>query len=632
MAVRDSGLAGPVRDAGDLRDVRSMLQRRRGQPGRIEKAKNPRKAFSRLAACLLPFRASLALVALLVLAFSVLSLLGPRLLGLAIDRAIAQRDIRLLPGYAAAMLAAYLFANLLQLLANWLMAGISQRALGRLRGELFCHLQRLPMASLDAQPSGSLMSRLTNDIDAIHQAVSQNLIALLSSALTMAGIIVAMFLLNPWLATASLIVVPLIAWFSTFIARYTRKGFRELQGKLGDISGIVEEAFSGQKLINAFGRRDAVVERFRAANEAVHDSAVRANSYAMLLMPLTGVLGNFFVVLLASLGGWLALRSLATIGTIATFINYGSNFTSPLRQLANLYNSIQAALAGAEHVFELIDTPPESDPADNASDTAAAHPAPLAVPAAGAAGTAGAVHFNAISFAYPGGKTVIDNFSLEVPAGSTVALVGPTGAGKTTIINLLMRFYDPQKGKIELDGTDIQALTLKTLRQKIGIVLQDTFLFADTVMENIRFGRPGASDEECMKAARLAEADHFIRQLPEGYSTNLSERAGNLSQGQRQLLSITRLILADPSILVLDEATSSVDTRTELRIQKALLRLMERRTSFVIAHRLSTIRDADLVAVIDKGRIVEKGSHEELLEMHGLYHRLYRSQFKGNEI
>lgn len=631
MAARDSGLAGPVRDAGDLRDVRSMLQRRRGQPGRIEKAKDPRKAFSRLAACLIPFRAGLALVAVLVLAFSVLSLLGPRLLGLALDRAIAQRDIRLLPGYAAAMLAAYLFSNLLQLLANWLMAGISQRALGRLRGELFSHLQRLPMASLDAQPSGSLMSRLTNDIDAIHQAVSQNLIALLSSALTMAGIIVAMFLLNPWLATASLIVVPLMAWFSTFIARYTRKGFRELQGKLGDISGIVEEAFAGQRLINAFGRRDAMVERFRAANEAVHDSAVKANSYAMLLMPLTGVLGNFFVVLLASLGGWLALRRLATIGTIATFINYGSNFTSPLRQLANLYNSIQAALAGAERVFELIDTPPESDPADNAAAAASA-PSAATPPAPAAAGASGAVRFDAISFAYPGGKTVIDNFSLEVPACSTVALVGPTGAGKTTIINLLMRFYDPQKGKIELDGTDIRSLTLKTLRQNVGIVLQDTFLFADTVMENIRFGRPGASDEECIEAARLAEADHFIRQLPEGYSTNLSERAGNLSQGQRQLLSITRVILADPSILVLDEATSSVDTRTELRIQKALLRLMERRTSFVIAHRLSTVRDADLVAVIDKGRIVEKGSHEELLQMNGLYHRLYRSQFKGNEI
>ncbi len=631
MAARDSGLAGPVRDAGDLRDVRSMLQRRRGQPGRIEKAKDPRKAFSRLAACLIPFRAGLALVAVLVLAFSVLSLLGPRLLGLALDRAIAQRDIRLLPGYAAAMLAAYLFSNLLQLLANWLMAGISQRALGRLRGELFSHLQRLPMASLDAQPSGSLMSRLTNDIDAIHQAVSQNLIALLSSALTMAGIIVAMFLLNPWLATASLIVVPLMAWFSTFIARYTRKGFRELQGKLGDISGIVEEAFAGQRLINAFGRRDAMVERFRAANEAVHDSAVKANSYAMLLMPLTGVLGNFFVVLLASLGGWLALRRLATIGTIATFINYGSNFTSPLRQLANLYNSIQAALAGAERVFELIDTPPESDPADNAAAAASA-PSAATPPAPAAAGASGAVRFDAISFAYPGGKTVIDNFSLEVPAGSTVALVGPTGAGKTTIINLLMRFYDPQKGKIELDGTDIRSLTLKTLRQNVGIVLQDTFLFADTVMENIRFGRPGASDEECIEAARLAEADHFIRQLPEGYSTNLSERAGNLSQGQRQLLSITRVILADPSILVLDEATSSVDTRTEMRIQKALLRLMERRTSFVIAHRLSTVRDADLVAVIDKGRLVEKGSHEELLQMNGLYHRLYRSQFKGKEI
>jgi ATP-binding cassette subfamily B protein len=636
MAADDQGRTGPVRDPGDLRDVRSMLQRRRGQPGRIEKAKDPRKAFARLAGYLRPFRAGLSVVTVLVFAYSLLSLAGPRLLGLALDKAIAQRDIGQLPRYALAMLAAYLFSNLLQLLSNWLMAGISQRALGRLRGELFSHLQILPMASLDAQPSGSLMSRLTNDIDAIHQAVSQNLIALLSSALTMAGIIVAMFLLNPWLATASLVVVPLMAWFSAFIARYTRKGFRELQGRLGDISGIIEEAFAGQKLINAFGRRDSTVERFRAANEAVHDSAVRANSYAMLLMPLTGVLGNFFVVLLASLGGWLALRDLASIGIIATFINYGSNFTSPLRQLANLYNSIQAALAGGERVFELIDTPPESDPAGTApgadSVISAVKLSPSPDSGTGISAATGAVRFDSITFAYPGGKPVIDNFSLEVDAGSTVALVGPTGAGKTTIINLLMRFYDPQEGTIELDGTDIKTMSLRALRQKIGIVLQDTFLFADTVMENIRFGRPDARDEECIEAAKLTEADHFIRQLPEGYATNLSERAGNLSQGQRQLLSITRVILADPSILVLDEATSSVDTRTELRIQKALLRLMEGRTSFVIAHRLSTIRDADLVAVIDKGRIAEQGSHGHLLEMKGLYHRLYRSQFKGNEI
>jgi ATP-binding cassette subfamily B protein len=334
-------------------------------------------------------------------------------------------------------------------------------------------------------------------------------------------------------------------------------------------------------------------------------------------MPLTAVLGNFFVVVLASLGGWLALRGLVSVGTIAAFINYGQNFTSPLRQLANLYNSVQAALAGAERVFEIIDTP--SEIADS----------PTALPLSAIRGD---VSLRNVEFAYNSGSPIIKNFSLEVKAGQTIALVGPTGAGKTTIINLLTRFYEIQGGVIEIDGRDIRGIKKAELRRSLGLVLQDTFLFADTVMENIRYGRLEATDEECVEAARMAEADHFIRQLPQSYQTNLSERAGNLSQGQRQLLSIARAILAAPAILILDEATSSVDTRTEVRIQEALLRLMEGRTSFVIAHRLSTIRDADKVVVIDKGEIVEQGSHQELLDLKGFYHHLYLSQFKGNAI
>jgi ATP-binding cassette subfamily B protein len=433
----------------------------------------------------------------------------------------------------------------------------------------------------------------------------------------MLGILVAMFMLNHWLALASLVVIPIMVWFSRFIATYTRKGFRELQKNLGELNNIAEESISGQKVIKAFRRNDTVISAFRERNQAVYKAGVYANSYAMLLMPLTGVLGSFFVIVLASLGGWLALKGLASVGMIATFINYGQNFTSPLRQLANLYNSIQAALAGAERVFEIIDTPPEVADAGNAVPVARLR---------------GAVTFRDVSFAYTPGTAVIKNFSLDVAAGQTIALVGPTGAGKTTIINLLTRFYEAQSGSIEIDSVDIRAMRKADLRRNLSLVLQDTFLFADTVMENIRYGRLGASDDECVEAARMAEADHFIRQLPQGYGTNLSERAGNLSQGQRQLLSIARAILADPAILILDEATSSVDTRTELRIQKALLRLMEGRTSFVIAHRLSTIRDADKVVVIDKGEIVEQGSHQELLDKRGFYHRLYVSQFKGNEI
>jgi ATP-binding cassette subfamily B protein len=458
------------------------------------------------------------------------------------------------------------------------------------------------------------MSRLTNDIDAINQAVSQNVVSLVASVLSLLGIIIAMFILNPWLAIAALLVVPIMFWFTNFVARYTRKGFRNLQKELGEINSVMEESISGQRVVKAFRRSETAIERFRASNERVYAAGVYANTYALMLMPLTNVLGNFFVIVLVGLGGYLALQSLVTVGMIATFIAYAQNFIQPLRQLANMYNSIQAALAGAERVFEIIDTAAE---VDNASD------APLPTP------VKGDVQFTDVSFGYLPNQPIIKHMTLEAKAGQTIALVGPTGAGKTTMINLLTRFYEINEGRIAIDGHDIRDVSKSDLRQKLGIVLQDTFLFADTVMENIRYGRLDATDEECIEAAKLADADHFIHQLPQGYETKLSERASNLSQGQRQLLSIARAILADPSILILDEATSSVDTRTEARIQKALLRLMRGRTSFVIAHRLSTIRDADQVVVIRDGEIVEQGTHQQLLDAHGFFHHLYMSQFKG---
>jgi ATP-binding cassette subfamily B protein len=334
-------------------------------------------------------------------------------------------------------------------------------------------------------------------------------------------------------------------------------------------------------------------------------------------MPLTSVLGNFFIIVLAGLGGWLALRGLVTVGVIATFIIYAQNFINPLRQIANMYNAIQGALAGAERVFEIIDTPAEVD---------------SAVPTTTPIVLRGHVAFAGVQFAYDPGTPIIKNMSLVAKPGEMFALVGPTGAGKTTIINLLSRFYEISGGSIHIDGIDIQDIPKSSLRSQLGLVLQDTFMFADTVLENIRFGRLDASDEECIRAAEMADADHFIRLLPHGYATKLSERASNLSQGQRQLLAIARAILADPRILILDEATSSIDTRTEVRIQRALLRLMEGRTSFVIAHRLSTIRDANQVLVINGGEIVEQGNHTELLAQRGLYHHLYMSQFKGQSI
>jgi len=593
------------------------------QPGgkgireKIEKARNPRHALARLLPYLIPFKTLLISVCGLVVAYTLLGLIGPYLMGVAIDRFIAVKELTGLAWISLWMLIAYLLNNLFQAVSEWIMADVSQRVLKRMRGDLFSHLQTLPLAFFDGNPAGELMSRLTNDIEAINQVVSQNVISLLAGVLSLIGIIIAMFVLDVRLALASLLVVPIMFGFTGFVARYTRQGFRELQKSLGELNGVMEETISGQKAVKAFRRSESALAAFRRSNQDVFHAAVWANSYAFLLMPLTSVLGNFFVIVLAGLGGWLALQGLVSVGIIATFINYGQNFTSPLRQLANMYNSIQAALAGAERVFELIDTPAE---ADDAPDAAALE------------SVRGEVRFEQVSFGYHPGITIIKEMTFDARAGETLALVGPTGAGKTTLINLLTRFYEIDSGRITIDGKDIRGIRKGDLRRRLGLVLQDTFLFSGTVMENIRYGRLDATDEECIRAAKTAGADPFIQQLVHGYQTSLSERAGNLSQGQKQLLSIARAILTDPAILILDEATSSVDTRTETRIHKALLQLMTGRTSFVIAHRLSTIRDAGQVLVIDSGRIVEKGTHRELIERRGFYHHLYASQFKGQSI
>lgn len=585
--------------------------------GRIEKAQDTRQALMRLVAYLAPFRTGIIVVLVFVVIYTVLGLLSPYLIGVAIDDYIVPKRIAQLPQIALLMLAVYLVNNLFQALAGRTMAGVSQRALQKLRQDLFHHLQTLPMQFFDRNPAGQLMSRLTNDIDAINQAVSQNVTSLVASVLSLIGILVAMFVLDVWLALATLVVVPIMFWFTQFVATYTRRGFRELQRSMGELNAVMEEAISGQKVVKAFGRNESVLATFKVQNEQAYNAGVTANNYALLLMPLTSVLGNFFIIVLTAFGGWLALRDLVTVGVIATFIIYAQNFINPLRQLANMYNAIQGALAGAERVFEIMDIASEVDTAVDDTPPASIR---------------GDVSFNAVQFAYDVGTPILRTMSLHANAGQTFALVGPTGAGKTTIINLVSRFYEINEGSIQIDGVDIRRLPKDWLRRQLGLVLQDTFLFADTVMENIRFGRLDATDEECMRAAEMAEADSFINQLPHGYQTMLSERANNLSQGQRQLLAIARMMLANPRILILDEATSSIDTRTEARIQRALLRLMAGRTSFVIAHRLSTIRDADQVLVVNGGEIVERGTHDELLAQRGLYHHLYVSQFKGQHI
>ena len=642
----------------DLGRIRSVMGRGPMRPGRIEKAQAPRRAVLRLAAYLLPYKLTLVLVFGFVLVYILAGLLEPYLIGVAIDKFIRTGDARGLARTAGLLLGVFVLDNAFQAVSSWLMARVSQNALKRIRVDLFAKLQTLSLQFFDRHTTGELMSRLTNDIEAINQAVSQNVVSLFASLLSMIGIVVAMFLLNHWLALGSLIVLPIMFGFTNFVARYTRRGFRDLQKQLGQLNGVVEETISGQRVVKAFGRSESATASFRRHNEEVCRAGIYANSYALALMPLTNVLGNLLVIVLVGLGGWLALRGLATVGIIAAFITYSRNFIGPLRQLANMYNSIQAALAGAERVFQIMDTPAEIDVGavgraeDDATGVEAAGVAAGAgsgVDAIGVAAGAGAgvrtaelvatgrgpipfrgdVDFVGVEFSYVPGTPIIRHMSLAARAGQSVALVGPTGAGKTTLINLMMRFYELDSGQITIDGRDLRDIPKADLRRGLGLVLQDTFLFSGTVMENIRYGRLDASDEEVIQAAQLADADHFIHLLPHGYQTLLSERASNLSQGQRQMLSIARAVLSDPAILILDEATSSVDTRTEARIQKALLRLMEGRTSFVIAHRLSTIRDADQVLVVNEGEIVERGNHEELLARRGFYHDLYVSQFKG---
>jgi len=584
---------------------------------RIERAEDVRGTLRRLLSAFGPYKLVLLAVLLLVVVSTALNLLAPFLMGLAIDRFIAAGDRSGLGRMVLFMLGAYAGAWLAQAGQFALMATVSQEVLRDMRERLFVHFQSLSLSYFDRHPHGDLMSRLTNDLDVLNRVLSQQVTQTASGLLTLVGILVMMFAINFWLALGSMIVFPLMLLFVGWVGRRTRSGFRDYQMRIGQLNGELEEMFSGQRVITAFGQEARALADFDRANEQVRDVGIRAQTFAMLVPPLMGILSNANIAILAGLGGWMVLQGLATVGTIAAFYNYSRRFAAPLRQLGDLYNQLQSALAGAERVFQIIDEEPELPDAPDAIELERVD---------------GNVRFDHVDFSYEPGVPVIKDVSLDAWPGRTFALVGPTGAGKTTLVNLLTRFYDVDAGKITIDGSDIRDVNKKSLRRQLGIVLQDTFLFSESVMENIRYGRLDATDEEVIAAAKMANAHQFIRRLPEGYETELAERGENLSQGQRQLLSIARAILADPAILILDEATSSVDTRTEMHIQEALLRLMEGRTSFVIAHRLSTIRDADRILVIRDGRIIERGNHEELLTKEGFYYELYTAQFKGREV
>jgi len=591
-----------------------MMHRGPRSLGTIEKVKDPRGALRRLLGYVGEYRPHLIAVAVLTIVSTLLSLASPYLIGVAIDQHIMVGDLVGLIRISLLLTGIYATSAVSSMAAGWVMATISQRSLMRLRKELFEHMQTLSLSFFDRSPAGDLMSRLTNDIDAIGAALAQNVTQLISNMLTLVGIVVMMFSLNLRMALASLIVFPVMVGLTAVVGKRTRGSYREFQRSMGMLNGIIQETITGERVVIAFDQQESVNRKFSKANRAVRRIGIRAMTYAMLVPPLMGILSNANIAIVAGVGSWMALQGLATVGTIATFIGYSRSFANPLRHFANMYNSIQSALAGTERIFEIIDIEPEltDDPDAIAVDD-----------------FDGAVVFEHVNFSYVPDVPVLKDISLRAEPGQTIALVGPTGAGKTTIVNVLTRFYDIQDGSITIDRMDITRIKKDDLRRQLGIVLQDVFLFSGTVMENIRYGRLDATDEECMEAAKLANADNFIRRLPKSYQTRVTEGGSNLSQGQRQLLSIARAIVADPAILILDEATSSVDTRTEMQIQEALLRLMEGRTSFVIAHRLSTIRNADQVLVVNEGRIIERGTHQELLEKRGFYYNLYMSQFKG---
>ena len=580
-----------------------------------EPAKDVRGTVLRLWGYLRRQRLALIVTAVIVVVNTGLAVTGPYLLGVAIDDALTPGDLAKLAQVGLLMLGVYALNAFFTWLQAYIMAGAAQRTVRDLRTDLFDRLQDLPLRYFDSNPHGDLMSRLTNDIEAINMVLSESVTQLLSGVLSLVAIAAVMLWLNPSLALVTLLTTPvMITLLTRLIVRRTRTAFRAQQATIGTLNGIIEETISGQRVVKAYGRESAVIARFDTANQSYRRAATQAQIFAGFMGPITNFVNNVGLAILGGVGGWMVIGGMATVGTIASFINYSRQFGRPLNEIATLFNTIQGAVAGAERVFELIDETPEH--------VVAAAPA-------GDTAVRGDVLFDDVSFAYTPDAPVLRHVSLHASPGQTVALVGPTGAGKTTIVNLLTRFYDVDSGRILVDGADIRTLDRYELRRQLGIVLQDTYLFTGTVLENIRYGRLDASDEEVYAAARLANAEQFIHRLPHGYATLLSERANNLSQGQRQLLAIARAILADPRILILDEATSSVDTRTEQQIQEAMLRLMAGRTSFVIAHRLSTIRSADQILVLRHGEIVERGTHATLLAQRGFYHELYTSQFRG---
>jgi len=595
----------------------------------VQKAKDFQGTARRLLGYFLPQKFLLMIVLGTAIIGTVFNVVGPKILGLATTKLFeglllkfrgvpgASVDFNYIAHVLLILLGLYIVSSIFIYIQQYVMAGVAQRTMYRLRREVDEKISRLPLKYFDSRTHGEIMSRAVNDMDNLSTTLQQSITQLITSVVTLLGVIVLMLTISPLLSLIVVLTLPLSLFVTVGIAKRSQNYFRRQQRALGELNGHVEEMYTGHKIVKAFGREGQSVAEFNERNEQLYNAGWRAQFVSGIIMPLMRFIGNIGYVFVAVVGGIMVTRGAIAIGDVQAFIQYAQQFTQPIIQLANFANVIQSAMASAERIFELLD---EQEEVPEAADAKVIeHPD-------------GEVKFEHVKFGYSPDNILMEDMNIDVQPGQMIAIVGPTGAGKTTLVNLLMRFYDVNSGRILVDGVEIREIKRGALRRTFGMVLQDTWLFNGTIHDNIAYGREGATEEEIIRAAKAANANHFIRTLPGGYNTVLNEDATNISQGQRQLLTIARAFLANPEILILDEATSSVDTRTEMQIQKAMAGLMRGRTSFVIAHRLSTIRDADLILVMNHGTIVEKGTHEELLAKNGFYADLYNSQFTGRTL
>ena len=594
-----------------------------GPGGANEKAKDFKGTLKKLLHYMSVFKVQMAFIVIFAICGTVFDIVGPKILGKAtteIYNGLVSKvsggsgmDFGRIGQILLMTLGLYLISALCSFIQGYLMTGVSQKTTYRLRKEISEKINRMPMNYFDTKPVGEVLSRVTNDIDTLGQSLNQSATQMITSVTTLIGVLAMMLSISPLMTLATLVILPVSMILISFVMKHSQKYFRGQQEYLGNVNGQVEEIYSGHNIIKAFNKEEDVIREFDTTNDRLYDSAWRSQFFSGMMMPIMQFIGNLGYVVVAILGGFLAIRKTIEVGDIQSFIQYVKRFTQPIQQIAQVANMLQMTAAASERVFEFLEEEEEDQTVEN----------PVSVE-----NLEGNVSFDHVHFGYNADKIIVNDFSAEVKEGQKIAIVGPTGAGKTTMIKLLMRFYDVNSGAIKIDGHDVRDFNRSELREMFGMVLQDTWLFNGSIRDNIKYGKLDATDEEVIQAAKAAHVHQFVKTLPGGYDMELNEEANNVSQGQKQLLTIARAILADPKILILDEATSSVDTRTEVLIQKAMDNLMKGRTSFVIAHRLSTIRDADMILVMKDGDIVEQGNHEELLAKGGFYADLYNSQFE----